>query len=101
MIRVIKGNEVKPSVWEFSVEGYDLRGRSRQPLLDACRALKSLGVDPKEGIGAFREGRDEADMTCTVEVGAATTVSEPDKGTVRFTKYQAFDFAGLRENAGA
>jgi hypothetical protein len=29
-----------------------------------------------------------ADISCSVEAGALVTVSEPDKGRVRFAKYQ-------------
>ena len=37
---------------------YDLSGKSRQPLLDACRQLKPLLHDPTVRAGLFREGRD-------------------------------------------
>jgi hypothetical protein len=63
---------------------------SRQPLLDACRQIKSILGETTERAGVFREGRDIPDITCPVNVGAATTVSERDKGTVTFGKYQAY-----------
>jgi len=97
MIRVVLGEEVKPGMSAYVVEGYDLRGQSRQPLLDACRSLKSLGVDTKTAVGTFRGERTEPNLTCTVGAGAATTVSEPDKGIVKFVKYQPFDFSTVRE----
>jgi hypothetical protein len=49
--------------------------------------LKSLYGLTGACAGLFREGSEVADISCTVEAGAATTVKEPDKGAVRFGKY--------------
>jgi len=98
MIRIIRGAEVdgpldrsgnRHGVWAYRAEAaYPLVfGFSRQPLLDACRQLKSLYGLSRERAGTFREGSDLADISCTVDVGAATTVSDPDKGVIRFGKY--------------
>ena len=95
MIEIIKGAEVDGSkgeagphrhgVFAFHAPRYPLVcGFSRQPLLDACRQLKSLYG---EIAGLFREGRDTPDISCSVEVGAATTVQEPSNGVIRFGKY--------------
>jgi hypothetical protein len=46
---------------------------SRQPLLDACRQLKSLYCVTGTPVGLFREGRDAPDISCPVEAGAAAT----------------------------
>jgi hypothetical protein len=55
-------------------------------LLDACRQLKSIyGVTAKR-VGIFREGRDTPDISCSIEVGASTTVSDCARG-LRFAKY--------------
>ena len=99
MIRIERGTEVSPGIWEYTVPSLHLCGKSRQPLLDACRQIKSMGgFTPKQQIGIYRKGRDEPDMFCPIEVGAAYTVAEPAKGGApKFVKYQTFDFSGLRE----
>ncbi len=92
--KIIRGAEVSPGIFEWrgvspsSIEA--LSGRSRQPLLDACRDIKRITGATKEIAGIFREGREHADMFCPVEKGASLTVSEPDKGTVKFVKYTEF-----------
>ena len=87
MIEIIRGAETSPGIWEYSVPSLALRGKSRQPLLDACRQLKSLYGLTAARVGLFREGSELADLSCPIEVGAATTVTERDKGTVKFEKY--------------
>jgi hypothetical protein len=73
-----------------SVSGFGIEGRSRQPLLDACRELKRMGYDTGSYIGQFREGRTEADITSSVNKGAFLTVEDGPKG-IRFRKYREFD----------
>jgi hypothetical protein len=46
--------------------------------LDACRQLKSLYAPTAQLAGLFRKGRDNPDLTSSLDVGAATTVSEPE-----------------------
>ena len=70
-------------------------GYSRQPLLDSCRQLKSLYAPTAELVGLFREGRSTPDLTCGLDVGAATTVSEPDDRPIHFTKFREFDSAAF------
>ncbi len=95
MIRIVRGAEIdgpkgeagprRHGKWAYRADGgqYPLVcGYSRQPLLDACRQLKSLYGLNGERAGLFREGRDTPDISCPVEVGAATTVQES-----RFAKY--------------
>lgn len=90
MIKIVKGAETSPGMWEYVIPSLGLRGKSRQPLLDGCRQIKSmLGVTP-ERAGLFREGREAPDISCSVEIGAATTVSEPAKGGIRFSRYEEF-----------
>lgn len=101
MIRIDLGAEVnglgpkagkRHGIFEYSCARYPLvRGYSRQPLLDACRQLKSLYAPTARLAGLFREGRDTPDLTCSFDVGAASTVSEPDAGEIRFVKYRTFD----------
>ena len=95
MIRIELGEEVSPGVFAYSVPSHRLCGRSRQPMLDACRQIKSMGGPTAERAGLFREGRLDPDLTCRVDVGAELTVSEPNKGTVRFDKFRAFELAKL------
>jgi hypothetical protein len=44
IVRVIRSAELPPRhglfAWRCTVRGTTLEGRSRQPLLDACRAIK-------------------------------------------------------------
>jgi len=98
MIKIIKGAEVdgpkgqdgprRHGMWAYHAPAYpEVCGYSRQPLLDACRRLKSLYGLTGERAGLFRKGSEVADISCPIEVGAATTVKEPDKGVVRFGKY--------------
>jgi hypothetical protein len=92
MIRVELGEEVRPGVWAWQAGG--LEGRSRQPLLDACRAIRSIPDAPlSQEIGLFREGRDSPDLFCTVGVGAELTVEEAGP---RFIKWKPFKWQNPR-----
>ena len=93
IIRIDLGAEVSPGIWEYTAPSLRVGGRSRQPLLDACRQLKSLCAPTAQLAGLFREGRSSPDLTCSVEVGAATTVSEPDRGSIRLVPYRSFNLA--------
>ena len=87
MIRVELGGEIKNrGVWRWTCPRYGLAGRSRQPLLDACREIKRMGGDPADIVGLFREARSMPDMTCTIGVGAGLTVDE--SRTPRFAKWK-------------
>ena len=55
--------------------------------MDACRQIKRTHGSTAEHAGVFREGIDTPDISCPVEAGALLTVSERDKGGVRFEKY--------------
>jgi len=92
MIRVERGQEVSPGIWEYSVPSLGIEGRSHQPLLDACRKIKRTSdATGDRQIGIYREGRTDPDMTCSVEIGAAYTVSEPAKGGApKFVLYREF-----------
>jgi hypothetical protein len=98
MIEIIRGAEVdgpkgeagprRHGIWAYHAPAYpEVFGYSRQPLLDACRQLKSLYGLSAERTGLFREGSEVADISCSVEAGAATTVSDRDKGSIKFDKY--------------
>jgi hypothetical protein len=106
MIKVVRGAEVSPGIWEYRAPQYpSVFGKSRQPLLDACRQLKSLYGLTGECVGVFRDGSEVADISCPIEAGAATTVKEADKGVVRFGKYvdlaKVFDRVPVTEPAVA
>jgi hypothetical protein len=90
LIKVIRGTEVSPGIWEYSVRSLGLCGRSRQPLLDACRQIKSILGDTGRRAGLFREGREVADIACPINVGAATTVKEGNRESPRFAPYVPF-----------
>jgi hypothetical protein len=91
MYRIERGAEVSPGRWSWVVAGTDLRGVSHQPLLDACRAIKTLdGYTCGQQAAIWREGMVEWDVCCTVEGGAALTVSDGDK-RIRFMKWKPFD----------
>lgn len=79
-------------VFAYHATGYPLvRGFSRQPLLDACRQLKSLyGLPRGAVVGLFRKGREVADLACPLDVGAATTVRELN---TTFRKFEPFAIA--------
>jgi hypothetical protein len=98
MIKIIRGAEVdgpkgetgprRHGIWAYHAPAYpEVCGYSRQPLLDACRQLKSLYGLTGARVGLFREGCEVADISCPIEAGAATTVKDPDKSVVRFGKY--------------
>jgi hypothetical protein len=92
MIRVERGKEIKPGVYEYSVPGMGIRGDSSQPLLDACREIQSILGDPcRERAAIYREGRDQPDMVCPVDVGARYRVAEDTKRGPRFEKFKPFD----------
>lgn len=89
MIRIELGKEVSQGIWEYTVPFLGIAGRSRQPLLDACRQIKSILGATAERAGMFRAGREQPDISCPVQAGAEVTVSERDKGGIRFEKYRA------------
>ena len=54
MIRVELGDGTN-GVWPWVCTLYGVEGRSRQPLLDACREIKRMGGDTGALVGLFRE----------------------------------------------
>jgi hypothetical protein len=75
--------------WHWRCSLYGVDGYSRQPLLDACREIKSMGGDPFLLAGLFRDECSTPDLTCSVGWGADHTVDE--SGTPRFRKWIPFD----------
>ncbi|MGC2318515.1 MAG: hypothetical protein WA615_18805 [Bradyrhizobium sp.] len=98
MITIIRGAEVdgpngaagprRHGVWEYHAPLYPLVcGYSRQPLLDACRQLKSLYGLTGVAVGLFRNGSEIADISCPLDGGAALTVKERSIGGITFEEY--------------
>ena len=98
MISVERGGETSPGVFAYTVRSLGLSGRSRQPLLDACRQIKSLLGSTGQLAGLFREGYSEWDICCSVDVGAELTVKEESAGGIRFARHTALA-ATFREAA--
>jgi len=89
MIKVEMVEEVKNrGLFRYRVAGFSIEGRSRQPLIDACRQIKALLGPNDHRAGLFREGRSTPDISCTVEWGASHTVLEPSENRIRFVKYR-------------
>jgi hypothetical protein len=98
MIRVERGAETSPGVFAYTVPSLGLSGRSRQPLLDACRQIKSLLGPTGQLAGLFREGYPDWDIRCRVDVGAELTVKEESAGGIRLAMHKPFT-ATFREAA--
>jgi hypothetical protein len=65
------------------------QGFSRQPLLDACRAVKLTGEAAlSEEIASRRSGSKTWDLRTTVGYGATRTVREDNKIGPKFAKWQ-------------
>ena len=99
MIRIDRGREVAPGIWEYSIPSLGLSGKSRQPLLDACRQIKrALGPTKAadERTGVYRPDHTEPDISCLVLEGAELTVSEPSRGNIKFVRFQEFDAEAVR-----
>jgi hypothetical protein len=90
MIRVERSAEISPGVFAYTVPSLGLSGRSRQPLLDACRQIKTLLGPTGQFAAVFREGHSGCDIFCRVDVGAELTVKEETAGGIRFAKHKPF-----------
>jgi hypothetical protein len=107
VIRIDLGKEVAPGIFEFLIPSIGLSGKSRQPLLAACREIeRALGTTKAAGqhAGLYRAGRTHADIFCAVLVGAHLSVAEPTIGRIHFAKFQEFSRSATlpdRFDAGA
>jgi hypothetical protein len=70
------------------VDGDFVDGCSREPLLDACRKLKRMGVSSGNEIGLFYPDRSDWVLRTTIGYGASQTVDE--RKQVRFRKFKEF-----------
>lgn len=99
MIRVEIEEENNTGRYLVCVPSYRLSFKSKLPLLDACRMIKSMGGDTTEICGLFRKGRSEPDLVCSVGVGARLTVAERQAGGPRIEKFVPFDRTAFLEAA--
>lgn len=78
MIRVERDEKSEGGKWAWRAIGGagPVEGRSSQPLLDACLALKRMGEDEAAIVALFRPGRSDWDLRTTVGHGASHTVKE-------------------------
>jgi hypothetical protein len=83
---------VRPGEFQYELTGAEapIKGVSREPLLDACRILKSMGVDPALYCGLFRPGHEEWDLRCKIWVGAALVVTDRPSNRLRLEKYEPY-----------
>jgi hypothetical protein len=89
LIKIDLGREHHGALdYRFCVAGMAVEGRSRQPLLDACRQIKSLMGPTVHHAGLFRAGRSTPDISCPVQWGAEHTISEPSEARIRLAKYR-------------
>ena len=98
MIRVERGAEISPGVFAYTVPSLGLSGRSRQPLLDACRQIKSLLGPTGQLAGLFRGGSSDWDIRCPIDVGVELTIKAESAGGSRVAKHNPFT-ATFREAA--
>lgn len=87
MIRVRILGAAHNGTFPYRVEGWPVEGRSREPLLDACRELERMGVATRRQIGLFWPGTEEWALRTTVGHGARLTVRED---RTCFERFKAF-----------
>jgi hypothetical protein len=99
MIKVIRGPMSSKATFAYRATGcgFAVEGRSRQPLLDACRQLKRMGVDPAEQCGLFREGHSDWDLRTTIGYGARKTISETNRRGVKLAEFRPHYLAAPKE----
>ena len=101
MIRIERAKELAAGIFDL-VPALEIRGKSSQPLLDACRQIQSILGDPcRERAAIYREDHEQPDIWCPVDVGAKYRASEDAKGGPRFRKFQAFDSSVVKPKEAA
>ena len=92
MLRVELGERAGAGRWRWrgTCGGRTVEGVSREPLLDACREFKRMGVHPRAMACLFREGREDWDLRTTVGHGAGVTVREDEREGPRFVRYREY-----------
>ena len=105
MIRVELGEEVKRrGKWRYVIRPLwsdgdcSMEHVSRTPLLDACRLLKSTGAPLQSRVGLFRQGRDQPDLTCTVETGAGVYVNDDGPRFQKWVPHPMWHLKGTKRD---
>jgi hypothetical protein len=86
----VEVEESYPPGWHkylFRHGGAEYRGKSRIPLLTACRHLERIGANRVERVGMFRGKSTEPDLTCVVGYGAKLVVKEGRRDAPKFAKW--------------
>jgi hypothetical protein len=92
MIRIdILGEPKGHGKFIWASEG-NLRGLSRQPLLDGCRALHAAGKSDREVVGLYRNGRLE--MSCQLGWGRKKTIVERSKTGIQVQTWLPSPYRG-------
>jgi hypothetical protein len=91
MIEVRIQGQPRPGVfaWRAAWDGRIVEGRSREPLLDACRELKRMGVEPLTYAGLFWPGRPDWALRTRIGTGADLTTEDGPTGS-RFRRFRPF-----------
>lgn len=97
MIEIEREEKGKDGRWAWRVRGSPVEGRSNQPLLDACRVLKSMGERPDTEIRVFRPGRTVWDLRTTIGHGANIKVLDAPTGSPRFIKFNNPQFHQFKQ----
>lgn len=84
MIRVVIHGEAKEGLYTYRIEGFrgpkgdEPEGVSENPLLEACRVLRALGVGLGESVALIAKGK--LQRWTTVGEGVGTALPAPVKG---------------------
>ena len=98
IIRVEVSEASNRQAHSWTIKSLSLTGVSREPLFDACRALKAAGVDRHQRVGIFRE-RSTPDISCAVEWGAAHTIGEGANTGIRLRLFRTDRLKAMKAGA--
>jgi len=80
-----------PGYFDARVEGSDqILVTSRQPFLNAARALIAMGCDPSAMLIMRHEGRGDPALQAPIGLAARLTVDEERKRSPRFKRWKPF-----------
>lgn len=97
---IVRPTEGRPGFYSTGIAGAgELFIRpSRQPFLDAARALLAAGADPSQEIELWHDGADYYSLHATVGAAAALMVEETGEFRPRFRKYRQNPHAGRQHD---
>jgi hypothetical protein len=85
----------RPSYYRATdATGHVLAQASRQPLLDAARALAASGLPPETVVTASHRGSAVVAMRATLAEATPWTIEESDRGGLRMRRWKPFQGAG-------